>query len=375
MEAKSLSLRNPVVNFMKQFFLLLFFLLIVGGCASSKKKLPSDHVENNLPSSASGPSDVSGTYGPPAPRSSTAPVYGPQDTQGTPEVQGTHQGPQELVPVAGLRPRRPVVLVFGPGRARGYAYIGVLRALSEKKIPIGAILGTEMGGLMAALYGMTGNLNSFEWGLLKIKDEIFLKKNGFFSRFSSLSSDKPLDGETLETELKQVFEKKDLKESRIPIRIALQSKETGISFSVSEGNAVQAIRASLATPGMFSPGSWGAPESEQIPVVSASSSRPFLIHEAKKLDLGPVVVVNVLSDEESKGFAEELSQADLVLKPDLKGFGYQDFNRRNEIAFRGKTTVFQHLNEIESVAGLSDPADLNARKTDQPSSENATDAK
>ena len=50
------------------------------------------------------------------------------------------------------RPVRPIVLVLGPGMARGFAFAGVLRALNEAKIPIGAVIGTEMGALVSALY-------------------------------------------------------------------------------------------------------------------------------------------------------------------------------------------------------------------------------
>lgn len=315
---------------------LLALVVLTAGCASAKKVNQTATLHETQTPVSTEPE----TFGPPlSAQAGTPPV--PNSESNSAAGQSASSTPAKL---------RPIVLVLGPGRARGYSYAGVFRALHEKKIPVAAVLGTEMGALMGALYGANGNLNQFEWGLLKLKDEIFLRKEGFFSRFSN---DKPADGEKLESELRQIFEKKDLKDSKIPLRIALQSKETGMAFVLSEGNLVAAVRGAIATPGMFSPGTWQS-EGQEIEVVAASSTRPFLVAEAKKLDLGPVVVVSVLSEAEAKAAAQELSQADLVIRPDFKGLGYHDFKKRNEIAFRGKTAVLEHLAEIQQVMGISE---------------------
>lgn len=54
---------------------------------------------------------------------------------------------------------RSVGLVLGGGAARGFAHIGVLRALKEKNIPIDLIGGTSMGALIAAQYAMQKELH------------------------------------------------------------------------------------------------------------------------------------------------------------------------------------------------------------------------
>ena len=43
-------------------------------------------------------------------------------------------------------------LALGGGGARGLAHIGVLKALEEERIPIGAIAGTSMGAIIGAAY-------------------------------------------------------------------------------------------------------------------------------------------------------------------------------------------------------------------------------
>ena len=301
-------------------------LSLVQGCASVKKSgQPTNPGSVEAPPETMGPPEL---YGPPAPPPLSVPIT---------------NGPEPIQ-------QRPVVLVFGPGLARGYSYVGVLRALKEQKIPVGAILGTEMGGLIAALYGMSSNLNEFEWGLLKLmNDNNFLPSKSFFSKSSNGQA---TDGKRFETTLRQIFGAKDLSQAKIPIRIAIQSKATGIPIILNHGSVVRAVRAALATPSLFIPGSW-ATGSGDIAAVSAGSSRPYLVNEAKSLGLGPTIVIDVLSEDEDASAQSELFSADLVIRPDIAGIDYEDFQKKTEAAFRGKNAVIQNLEAIRRLVGVT----------------------
>src|SRR5947209_11952848 len=51
------------------------------------------------------------------------------------------------------RPSRPrIVLALGGGAARGFAHVGVLEWLEEHRIPVDAVVGTSMGGLVGGAY-------------------------------------------------------------------------------------------------------------------------------------------------------------------------------------------------------------------------------
>src|SRR5262245_39352174 len=58
---------------------------------------------------------------------------------------------------ATARARPRVGIALGGGSARGIAHVGVLRWLEEHRIPIDAVAGTSMGGLIGGAYatGMT----------------------------------------------------------------------------------------------------------------------------------------------------------------------------------------------------------------------------
>lgn len=278
-------------------------------------------------------------------------------------------GPTPLPPQPAYGPEpvqyRPVVLVLGPGMARGFAHAGVIRALREAKIPIGAIVGTEMGSLIGVLYSMNPTINRFEWSLVKVKGDWFVAgSNKLLSAFRS----GPSDGQDLEHGLRTILSGKNLKDARVPIRVVFQDESRGAPVAVGEGDAVQAIRAAVSTPGLVASGSW-----DGKPASSAASSRPYPVSEAKALGIGGVVVVDVLtgarpapgadSAEQEKLIAEQLiageqaggadlGEADLVIRPDMRGIGYLDFSKRTDAAFRGKKAAIAELPAIRQLVGL-----------------------
>src|SRR5690606_22029918 len=118
-----------------------FFLLSAAGCASGPKPMPGDVVDQ-------------------VPREDPE-LPGVRDDQ-APEIYGP----------APFR-RHPVVLVLGPGLARGFAFAGVIQALDEAGISIGGIVGTGMGALIGAIYLSSDSVNDFEWKVTQIKKEYF----------------------------------------------------------------------------------------------------------------------------------------------------------------------------------------------------------
>jgi NTE family protein len=316
----------------KKALVLLGFLLAFPGCATMK--MPEANKTTSMPT----PTVT-------APGAQVGAPFDQQlgDSSTTPQI-----GSSEVLPAQQIK---PIVLVFGPGLARGFAYAGVLRELSEQKIPISAIVGTEMGGLIGALYAMSGSLNQFEWQLLKFSPDSFIETRSLLERWTNRQS----EGKTFEHQLHSVFNGKDLTESKIPVRITALSKDTGIPMVLDRGNVAEVVRGTMAVPSLFTPGTFHTPDGE-IQLVSASSVRPFPITEARDLNLGPVVVVNVLMGAESIKASNELKQADLVIRPNLKGIGYQDFKKKTEIAFKGKTAVSRQIEEIRKLSGIPQAA-------------------
>lgn len=73
--------------------------------------------------------------------------------------------PADFDRLARILAGKAIGLVLGGGGARGYAHIGVIKALTEKRIPIDMVGGVSVGALIAGMYAM-------EWGWETIRERI-----------------------------------------------------------------------------------------------------------------------------------------------------------------------------------------------------------
>ena len=243
-------------------------------------------------------------------------------------------------------------LVLGPGLAKGFSYAGVFEALHEAKIPIAAIFGTEMGAFIGALYAANPQINAFEWSIFQLNEGLFKDPSGFFRRFKSEAS----NGEKFEDYLKQVFGNKKIQDLPIPLRIAIQSRDMKIPVVLDSGNLAEAIRAAMAAPQVFTASSLHS-QGDTTFFISATTTRPFLVSEAKKLNLGPVIVINALSKSESLGAKDELKLADLVLSVNTRGIGYLDYAKKADASYQGKELILHSLPILRHLMEQVGPAD------------------
>ena len=82
---------------------------------------------------------------------------------------GTGTGVGIWPPPPETRPK--VGLALGGGGARGFAEIGVIRALEREKVPIDIVVGTSVGSLIGALYADTGKSLDLEFSALTVTNE------------------------------------------------------------------------------------------------------------------------------------------------------------------------------------------------------------
>ncbi|MBB5213774.1 patatin-like phospholipase RssA [Parapusillimonas granuli] len=149
-----------------------------------------------------------------------------------------------MQPLSQRKPR--IGLVLGSGAARGWAHIGVIRALEEHGIAPDIICGTSIGALVGATYGL-GVLDDFEAWVrgLGIKDVV---------SFMDLRLDGGmLKGERLMDFFRRTFQDRPIEELKLPFGAVATSLHTGAEIWLRTGSTVDAVRASIALPGLFSP--------------------------------------------------------------------------------------------------------------------------
>ena len=142
------------------------------------------------------------------------------------------------------RPRLGIAL--GSGSARGWAHIGVLRALHEAGIEPDVVCGTSIGAFVGAAYA-SGDLDKLEaWvGGLSRRDVL-----GFFdvSLAGGLIKGAKLFDFAATSFLDDTFADLDR-----PFACVATDLATGREIWLREGSVAAAVRASTALPGLFSP--------------------------------------------------------------------------------------------------------------------------
>jgi len=147
--------------------------------------------------------------------------------------------------MSGIRAPR-VGLVLGSGSARGWAHIGVIQALEQAGVRPDLVCGTSIGSLVGAAYA-AGELDRFEqWVLgLGVREVITYID---ISLGSGL-----LKGERLMSFFRRQFEDRPVQDLPMPFAAVATSLHTGAEVWLREGSTFDAVRASIALPGLFSP--------------------------------------------------------------------------------------------------------------------------
>lgn len=141
-----------------------------------------------------------------------------------------------------------VGLALGSGGARGWAHLGVLQALREKGIQVDYVAGTSMGAVVGAFLAA-----GREDALLDLALHLDWKRLRQFFWEVSLSRSGLTDGRRLLEETRILLGMREFRELRLPFRCVATDLNTGGEVILGSGNLLEALRASISIPGVFSP--------------------------------------------------------------------------------------------------------------------------
>jgi NTE family protein len=280
-------------------------------------------------------------------------------------------GPGPLVPA---HPRPRIGLALGGGSARGLAHVGVLEWFAEHRIPIDAIAGTSIGGLLAGTYavGMTpadirALVRSTNWDLLFSSDSPFEDKT------VRRKQDRRLFPALLELGLRHGMslpavlspsQRVELLIDQIALPYAdlksfddLPTPFRCVAFDINHAETVvlgvgllaQAMRATAAIPGLFSPiivGNRVLVDGGVLDNVPADAVRQMRVdvviavnvgqNPATERDVSLVSTLNRTIDAVmAAGGRTSLQSADVVITPSLDGLTSTDWRRHDDLRRRG----------------------------------------
>ncbi len=151
------------------------------------------------------------------------------------------------MPVKGLRRSPKIAFVLGSGAARGWAHLGVIEELREMGITPDLITGCSIGAVVAGFYasGKFDELLDFasELTLLKMIDYLDVTFGG----------GGVMSGSRLMTWIDAHLEGKQIEDLEMPFGAVAVDIRTGREVWLRDGSLANAIRASIALPGLLTP--------------------------------------------------------------------------------------------------------------------------
>ncbi len=188
-----------------------------------------------------------------------------------------------------------VGLVLGGGAALGIAHIGVLKVLEQEEIPIDVVVGSSMGALLASLWAVGKNAGEIETiakefstkrAMLNLLDPVF--------PVSGL-----IGGRAIGHWLKKHIGHRSFHTTRIPLKVIAYDLIRREEIIMDSGSIVEAIRKSIAIPGVIEP----VRERDRL-IIDGGVLNPLPTNVLSHRGIKKIIAVNVLQspDDVSAGF-------------------------------------------------------------------------
>jgi len=251
-------------------------------------------------------------------------------------------------------PMPKVGLVLSGGASRGFAHVGVIKALERANIPIDIIVGTSAGSLTGAMYAYYKNAAMLETEAKKIdKEDIF-----DFNIFTLSVGVVP--GKRIVEFVDRIIKVKNIEDLKIPFAAVATDLNTGERVIFNRGSISTAIRASSSIPGVFIPLTYGGRllvdggVVDNMPVDIARKMGADIViavditENVSNYEIGNVVdiilqTLNIMSAEITR---YKIAEADVVIRPDVRGVGLIDFTKKTYMITRGEEAARRALPQI-----------------------------
>jgi len=143
--------------------------------------------------------------------------------------------------------KQQIGLALGSGSARGLSHIGAIRALEDAGIKIDFVSGTSIGALIGAVYAsnkldaLEKVYRNFDWKKIADFFDIVFPKSGL------------IDGNKVENFVRQYVHAENIEDLIIPFQAVAADINTGEEVTLDKGDIIEAVRASISVPGIFTP--------------------------------------------------------------------------------------------------------------------------
>jgi NTE family protein len=277
-------------------------------------------------------------------------------------------------------------LALGGGAARGFAHVGVIKALESQGLKPEFVAGTSAGSLVAVLYAAGKSGFDLQRIALDLEEKAVsdwtLPNRGF------------IKGESLQNYVNAHVGNRPIEKLPLPLGVVATDLASGEQVVFRRGNAGMAVRASSAVPGVFQPVSIGGRE-----FVDGGVTSPVPVRAVRDMGADFVIAVDIgkrgttvslkdtidvlLQSVNVMGrviAAQETQSADVVIAPDTSRIATTSFESRNLAILEGEQAATAALPRIreklaEREARLRKAAEAGAAAAASPAGESAPAAR
>ena len=267
--------------------------------------------------------------------------------------------------------RPKIGLVLGGGGAKGISHIGVIKVLEELHVPVDYIAGTSMGSLVGGAYasGMSSEemaryVEGLDWNKVfsdlppREDQSVYLKRLNAenlwplvlgIGRGGVTLPRGALAGQQLGFALNKLAAGgvgvENFNDLEIPFRAVATNALTGQMVVFDRGNLADAMRASMSVPGAFAPAQIGnelyldGGLVRNLPVdvvrrmgadvvIAVNLQSPLATRDQLNNALTITVqMIDILMQQNVEATLATLTDEDVLIKPDLNGFGSSSFDQ------------------------------------------------
>ncbi|SHH03213.1 patatin-like phospholipase family protein [Massilia sp. CF038] len=265
--------------------------------------------------------------------------------------------PVVVAPVAPKKVR--IGLALGGGAARGFAHIGVIKALEAQGIYPEIVVGTSAGSVVGALYAAGNDGFALQRSAMEM-DEASISDWALPLLFSKSSG--VLKGEALEDYVNKAVRNAPMEKLKRKFGAVATDLNSGKPILFQRGNTGQAVRASSSVPSVFQPVKIG-----KHSYVDGGLVAPVPVRFAREMGADFIIAVNISTQADAQAAVSsvevllqtfaimgqrlnvyELKDADIVIQPALGKMAGNDFAARNLAILAGEQAAAAVMPQIKA---------------------------
>lgn len=250
-------------------------------------------------------------------------------------------------------------IAFGGGGVRGFAHLGVIKALEEEGIKADIVTGTSAGSIAASLYASGMRYEEIEKKVLNLGREDI----GDLTLFSKGGL---IQGKKLAKWIQKSTNNMKIEDAKIKLGITATDLTNHKSLLIIKGDTGEAVQASSTIPGAFVP----VISKENILVDGGILSLvPVKFNKALGADVvlgvdvycGKIkkakesmihIMVSVLRVQSCKLSEYEINDSDFIIRPKYEPKNYRNFNSKEESIKMGYEETKKILPSLKQKLGI-----------------------